>query len=131
MKDLPGIIGILVICIEIYRWMWGRWIRYALEAKKRAKQPRKPAVMRLKSELVCQHCVEEKGKKSNPEQKKAVVAWSERKGRGERRKSFSTEGYLCSNKGCEYYGVRDERIHALAQLYQKHPHILVKQPSDG
>lgn len=45
--------------------------------------------------------------------KKAIVAWSERKGRGGRRKGISTEGYFCSNKGCEYYRITDERIHAL------------------
>jgi IS1 family transposase len=91
----------------------GRWIRHVLEGKKKAKMPRKPAVKWPESELDCQQCVEEKGKKANREQKKAVVAWSERKRRGGRRKCFSTEGYFCSNKGCEYYGVRDERIHAL------------------
>jgi hypothetical protein len=84
-----------------------------LEGKKKGKMPRKPAVLRPKSELDCQHCMEEKVKKANPEQNKAVVAWSERRGRCGRRKSFSTEGYFCSNKGCEYYGIRDERIHAL------------------
>jgi len=59
--------------------------------------------------------VEEKGKKENPWPKEAVVAWSERKRRGGRRKRFSTDGYFCSNKGCEYYGIRDERIHALVR----------------
>jgi len=33
-----------------------------LEGKKKAKIPRKPAVLRPKSELDCQHCVEEKRK---------------------------------------------------------------------
>jgi hypothetical protein len=113
MKDLPGIIGILVINIEIYLWLRRRWIQHVLEGKKKGKMPRKPAVLRPRSELDCQHCVEEKGKKANPGPKKAVVAWSERKRRGGRRKYFSTEGYFCSNKGCEYYGIRDERIHAL------------------
>jgi IS1 family transposase len=113
MKDLLGIIGILVISVEIYLWLRRKWIRHVLEGKKKGKMPRKPAVLRPKSELDCQHCVEGKGKKANPEPNKAVLAWNERKGRGGRRKSFSTEGYFCSNKGCEYYGIRDERIHAL------------------
>jgi hypothetical protein len=113
MKELLGIVGILVISIEIYLWLRRGWIRQMLEWKKKAKKPRKPAVMRPKSEMDCQHCVKEKGEKANPEQKKAIVAWRERKGRGGRRRGISTEGYFCSNKGCEYYGIRDERIHAL------------------
>jgi hypothetical protein len=113
MKDLLGIIGILVISIEIYLWLRRGWIRYVLEWKKKAKIPRKPAVMRPKSEMDCQYCVEEKGKKAKSGPKKAVVAGRERKGRGGRRRGISTEGYFCSNKGCEYYGIRDERIHAL------------------
>jgi hypothetical protein len=70
----------------------------------------------------CQHCVEEKGKKANPAPKKVEVAKSEPKGRGGRRKSFSTEGYFCSNKRCEYYGIRDEQIQALVGdgSYGKH-----------
>jgi hypothetical protein len=51
-KDLPGIIRILVICIEMYRWVRGRWIRHALEGKKKVKIPRKPAVLRPKSESI-------------------------------------------------------------------------------
>jgi hypothetical protein len=37
MKYLPGIIGIVVICIEIYRWVRGRWIRHVLEGIKERK----------------------------------------------------------------------------------------------
>ena len=113
MKDLLGIIGILVISIEIYLWLRRGWIRHVLDWKEKAKKPRKPAVMRPKSELDCPHCVKEKGGKANPEQKKAIVAWNDRKGWGGRRKGISTEGYFCSNTGCEYFRVKDERIHAL------------------
>ena len=113
MKDLLGIIGILVISIEIYLWLRRGWIRHVLESKKKAKMLHKPAMMRPKSELDCPHFVIEKGEKANPEQKKAIVAWNDRKGWGGRRKGISTEGYFCSNTGCEYFGVKGERIHAL------------------
>jgi hypothetical protein len=53
MKDLLGMIGVLVISIEIYLWLQRRWIQHVLEGKKKAKMPRKPAVMRPKSELDC------------------------------------------------------------------------------
>jgi hypothetical protein len=41
------------------------------------------------------------------------VARGVRKGRSGRKKRISTEGYFCPNKSCEYYGITDERIHAL------------------
>lgn len=36
-----------------------------------------------------------------------------RKGRGGPKKKVRTEGYFCPNKGCEYYGITEEAIHAL------------------
>jgi IS1 family transposase len=41
------------------------------------------------------------------------VAWSERKGRGGRKKRLSTAGYFCPNQACAYYGLTDEQVHAL------------------
>lgn len=70
MNELLGIIGVLVLMLEIYRWLRWKWIQHMLEGKKKAKMPRKPVVMRPKSELDCQQCVKEKGKKANPEQKR-------------------------------------------------------------
>jgi hypothetical protein len=56
--------------------------------------------------------MQEKGKRVSPRQEKPV-AWSKRKGRGGPKKKISTEGYFCSNVGCEYYGITEESIHAL------------------
>jgi transposase-like protein len=36
-----------------------------------------------------------------------------RKGRGGPKKKVATEGSFCPNKGCEYYGITEEAIHAL------------------
>ena len=41
------------------------------------------------------------------------VAWSLWKGCGGPKKKLSTEGYFCPNKTCDYYGISDERVHAL------------------
>jgi len=41
------------------------------------------------------------------------VAWRLRKGRGGPKKKLSTRDYFCPNANCEYYGIRDESIHAL------------------
>ena len=112
MKNLLVILGILVLLFEIYRLLRRYWIRRILEKKKKAKRPRKPPVMRPKSERDCPFCMQEKGKRVSPRQEKPV-AWSKRKGRGGPKKKISTEGYFCSNVGCEYYGITEESIHAL------------------
>ena len=112
MKEILGIIGILVLLVEIYARLRKYWIQRLLDQKRNAKKPRKPVVMRPKSEADCPFCVEERGKKGI-ERSEVLPPWSERKGRGGRRKMASTWGYFCSNKACEYYLVTDEKIHAL------------------
>lgn len=112
MKNPLVILGILVLLFEIYRWLRGNWIRGFLEKKKKGKGPRKPAVMQPKSERDCPFCVEEKGKQASS-RREMPVAWIKRKGCGGPKKKISTEGYFCPNEGSEYYGIADERIHAL------------------
>jgi hypothetical protein len=111
MEKLVGILGILVLIFEIYRWLRKKWIQRMLVEKKKGKRPRKPRVMRPKTGLDCPHCVAEKCKAAKPA-REMPLSWSERKGRGGRRKGISTEGYFCSNKKCEYYNIAEERIHA-------------------
>ena len=41
------------------------------------------------------------------------VPWSQKKGKGGRKKGISTQNYFCSNPDCNYYLITDERIHAL------------------
>jgi hypothetical protein len=118
MKNLLGILGILVLSFEIYRYLRRYWIRLILEKKKKGERPRKPPVMRPKSELDCPYCVKEKGKLGSP-RREMPVAWSERKGRGGPKKKISSEGYFCANQGCEYYGITDEKVHALV-WYGRH-----------
>jgi transposase-like protein len=112
MKNLLGIIGLLVLLFELYRWLWKSWIYRILEQKKKAKKSRKPAVMQPKSERDCSFCMKEKGMRKScvPEM---AMPWSQRKGRGGAKKRISTEGYFCPNPDCDYYGVEDESIHAL------------------
>ncbi len=49
-KELLGILGILILLIEIYRFVRRYWLRRLLEKKKKEKRTRKPAVLRLISE---------------------------------------------------------------------------------
>jgi hypothetical protein len=111
-EELLGIIGILIVVIEIYRILRRVWIRRMLAKRKNGKRTRKPQVMRPKSEKDCLFCVAEKGKQA---EKKAELpqAWSQRKGIGGRRKTLSTQGWFCPNEGCEYYQIAEETIHAL------------------
>jgi hypothetical protein len=67
-----------------------------------------------KSEADCPHCqsgVKLKGVHGRGE----VVPWSERKRVGGRKKVFGADGYACLNEAWEYFGVRDESIHALVK----------------
>ena len=112
MKDLLVILGILILCFELYRLFRGNWIRRFLKKKKGAAQPRKPHVMKPKSERDCPFCMNENGRQGSPKPE-MPTAWSLRKGRGGPKKKISTQGYFCPNKECEYYGITDENIHAL------------------
>ena len=112
MKNLLVILGIVVCLIEIYGFLRRYWIHLILEKKKKARQSRQPLVMRPKSELDCPLCVEEKGKHRLP-RRETPMAWGERKGSGGPKKKTSTDGYFCGNQVCGYYGITDEKEHAL------------------
>jgi hypothetical protein len=111
-KELLGILGILIILVEIYRFIRRNWLLRLLVKKKKGKRPRKPPVLRPKSERDRRICRESKGQVITPKREKPV-SWQLRKGCGGRKKKIQTEGYYCPNKSCEYYGITEEAIHAL------------------
>ena len=112
MDRLLIFLAVLVLCLELYRFLRGYWIQRVLKKKREARQLRKPRVMKPKSERDCPFCVKEKDGRGSfkPE---TPQAWEFRKGRGGPKKKISTQGYFCPNKACEYYGITDENIHAL------------------
>ena len=112
MKDLLVILGILILCFELYRILRGNWIRRFLRKRKGASLPRKPRVMKPKSERDCPFCVKEEGQHKSA-QAGMPEAWRLRKGRGGPKKRQSTQENFCPNPECEYYMISDERIHAL------------------
>ena len=114
MEEQLGIIGILIVIIEIYRILRRIWIRRMLAKRKNGKRTRKPQVMLPKSEKDCPFCVAEKGRQAEKEAELSQ-AWSQRKGIGGRRKKLSTQGWFCPNEGCEYFGIGEETIHALVR----------------
>ncbi|RPH73242.1 hypothetical protein EHM76_05570 [bacterium] len=111
-KDLLGILGILLLLFEVYRFLRRYWLGRLLEKKKKEKQTRKPAVLRPKSERDCRFCCEEKGKWTEV-RREMPISWQMRKGWGGRKKKIQTEGYFCPHKSCEYYEVTAANIHAL------------------
>ena len=111
-EDLLGILGILILLVEIYRYVRRCWLRQLLKKKKKEKRPRKPPVLRPKSERDCRFCREEKGKRRSAK-REIPISWQLRKGRGGRKKKIGTEGYICPNNRCEYYGISEEAVHAL------------------
>ncbi|RPI70414.1 MAG: hypothetical protein EHM38_05870 [Geobacteraceae bacterium] len=111
-KDLLILIATIIILIEIYRKLRQIWVRHQLMKKKKNKQPRKPAVLRPKSERDCRFCQEDKEKRKEAK-RETPISWQLRKGKGGPKKKVSTAGFYCSNESCEYYGVADEPIHAL------------------
>jgi transposase-like protein len=112
MKDLLVILGILIFCFDLYRLLRGNLIQRFLKKKKGAAQPRKPLVMKPKSERDCPFCVKENGRQGSPKPEMPSV-WRLRKGRGGPIKKISTQGRFCPNPECEYFGITDESIHAL------------------
>jgi len=66
-EEQLGIIGILIVIIEIYRILRRIWIRRMLAKRKNGKRTRKPQVMLPKSEKDCPFCVAEKGRQAEKE----------------------------------------------------------------
>ena len=112
LRNILVILAILVLLLELYRYLRKYWLHRLLEKKKAAKGPRKPPVLRPESEKDCPVCQQEKGKCFHP-QRELPVAWKTRKGVGGRKKRISTAGYFCPNPKCVYYGIREEAMHAL------------------
>jgi hypothetical protein len=87
-KELLGIVGTLILLIEIYRFIHRYLVRYLLEKKKKEKRTRKAAVLRIKSERDCRFCCEGMGKTASCEARKTgLLAVAEREGRTEEESS--------------------------------------------
>jgi hypothetical protein len=117
-KDLLGILGILLIVFEIYCILRRYWLGRLFEKRKKEKRTRKPAILRPKSEKDCRFCRVEKDKQPGAK-RELPESWQLRKGRGGPKKKIQTEGFFCPNKNCAYYGITEEDIHALVG-YGKH-----------
>ena len=108
----PAALTTIIILVELYRRLRKYWVRWCLEKKRSARKLRKPPVLKPKSERDCPVCQGGKGKTITAQTAKPE-AWCLRKGCGGRKKQISTAGYFCPNPDCEYFGISDERVHAL------------------
>lgn len=111
-KEQLGILGIVIILIELYRYLRKYWLRRLLETKKNEKRSRKPTFLRPKTEKDCRFCRADKSKRTEARHE-MPVSWQMRKGQGGPKKKIQTEGFFCPNKSREYYGITEEAIHAL------------------
>jgi hypothetical protein len=73
-NDLLILLAILILLIEIYRKLRPIWLHHLLEEKKKARRPRKPPVLRPKSERYCRICQEDKQKRKTAE-REAPLPW--------------------------------------------------------
>jgi len=102
--NLLILLAILVLFVEIYRILRQIWLHHLLSQKKKARRPRKPPVLRPKSERECRICKEDKQKRKTSE-REAPLPWELRKGKGGPKKKIAKEGNFCSNESCEYCGI--------------------------
>jgi len=80
---------------------------------KDAPKPKTTRPLKPKTADDCPFCRAEKDKRDDPQPKQALKPWSDVKSPRGRKKTLSTQGYACPNQACRYYGIVDERIHAL------------------
>jgi hypothetical protein len=108
-NDLLVLLAIQVILFEINQQLRKYGLRHLLSREKKGKQPRKPAVLRPKSERDCRFCQEDK-KKRGMAAREMPGSWQLRKGKGGPKKKVATGGCFCPNESCVYYGISEEAI---------------------
>lgn len=98
----------VLLSLELLCLSKQKWLQRLLTGKPRVHKP--------KSEKDCP-CCEAAHVQGTPVSTEcshaAPISWSQRKGKGGRKKTISTQGYFCSNPDCGYLGVVDESLHAL------------------
>jgi hypothetical protein len=107
---------LIIFAILISIWPILRTIRFGFWQQKpfEEKKAKTPQLLKPNTPDDCAICREEKG--SPP--KVALIRqlpcpWSEVRNRRGRKKGISTQGYACNNRGCVYFHIIDESIHAV------------------
>ena len=126
MKTDPYLIALLVCLLAILcisQLLQGARARIHTQAAPKVRTPRP---IRPKTADDCPLCRAEQAKQMDAQLKQATKPWREVKSQRGRKKTLSTQGYSCPNQDCIYFGIADERIHALVG-YGRHGKIDVIQ----
>jgi hypothetical protein len=60
MNHLFELLGFLIVLIHLYRWLYRMWLQHWVNRKKSVKLPRKPRVLKPKTEHDCPVCQKHK-----------------------------------------------------------------------
>jgi hypothetical protein len=102
---------LVLLCLLAMIWLLRlAMLRFHTKAVPKLKTPRP---LKPKTAEDCPFCRAEKDKGDDPQAKQALKPWREVKSPRGRKKTLSTPGYACPKQACRYYGIVDERIHAL------------------
>ncbi len=102
---------LILLCLLVIVWLWQlSKTRFRTKAPPKPKTPRP---LKPKTANDCPWCRAEKNIQDDPQSKQPPKPWREVKSPRGRKKTISTQGYACPNQDCIYFGIADERIHAL------------------
>ena len=105
---------VLVTGVLMLVWLWQLrelWLSSQGQAEPAVRQRQ----LRARTSEACEQCREEHahGCEHVVVERPAPKPWTEVKSPRGRKKTIKTEGYACVNKGCAYYGITDEAVHAV------------------
>ena len=113
MNDVwPGLVLLALLGAAAVAW---RWFRYARRQGGLPPGPgaRIPRRWHPRTPDDCSACRAQHHASPPTTLPASAPPWRDRKSRRGAPKRIATEGYACPARGCPYYGITDERVHAL------------------
>jgi hypothetical protein len=102
---------LILLCLLAIIWFWQlALVHLNTQAAPKSKTP---SPLKPKTADDCPFCRAEKYKRDDHQPKQTLKPWSDMKSPRGRKKTLSTQGHACPNPTCIYFGIVDERIHAL------------------
>src|SRR3954447_9569012 len=113
----PGHLGFAVVVVLVAAGLAGLLWPWCVRPHAHPAQPGSTPIARrwhLRTPDDCPACrVRHAGASLAAPPSPPVRPWRERKSRRGAPKRIATAGYACPARGCPYYGITDERVHAL------------------
>jgi hypothetical protein len=104
----------LMLWLVLVIWMCAAWRRIYLTAWQASETKGRKRGLKARSPEDCPACQAKLGLRGvNSHPAHEVRSWREVKGKGGRKKQSNTEGHACPNRACRYYGIREQKVHAL------------------